>query len=102
MCKHYKLRVLIPTKIGNAKIDGKNLVLQEETGFKFWRISLGNPLSPIFPGDDVILDEELPHMFPVQPNPEPTGDFMICTLYADEMPMMRREIPILPAMQEWV
>jgi hypothetical protein len=97
---HYKLRVLVPTVVASAKLWKDDLLLQEVEGFKYWRVSLGNAnLHPLFPGDDVIHDLEIPHTF--HDVPEPTTDFLVCTLYADEMPAQIRRIPLASATGRW-
>jgi hypothetical protein len=100
LAKHYKLRVLIPTIVGKANLWKEDLIVQEVDGFKFWRISLGNARSyPLFPDDDVIADHEIPLVF--QSVPEPTSDFLLCTLFADEMPPLKRKIPVVAALNDW-
>jgi hypothetical protein len=101
LARHYRIRALIPTIIDRAKLWEDGLIVQEEAGMKFWRVSLGNPLSgPLFPGDDVIVGKEIPATSGGVP--QPSADFIVCALYADEMPAIKRNISVLSAMNNWV
>lgn len=101
LARHYKIRALIPTIIDKAKLWKEDLIVQEDAGLKFWRVALGHSLSsPLFPGDDVIVEKEIPATS--RGIPQPTEDFIVCSLYADEMPAIKRKIPVLPALNNWV
>jgi len=101
LAQHYKIRVLMPTIIDRAKLWKEDLIAQEVDSFKFWRLSLGNALShPLFPGDDIITVREIPATF--QTNvPEPAADYLLCTLFADEMPSLKRKILVPSALNDW-
>jgi hypothetical protein len=100
LARHFKLRVLVPTVIGKAKLWKKDLPVQEVDGYKFYRISLpGFFVGPIFPSYDVIYDHEIPAV--PENVPLPAADFLLCTLYADEMQPLNRKVPVAAALFDW-
>jgi len=99
--QHYKIRALVPTIVGEAKLFKEDLISQEEDGFKFWRVSLPSTVtfSPIFPFDDIITEYEIPWSF--HNVPTPAADYLVCTLFADEMLPLKRKISAAAALNDW-
>lgn len=101
IAQQYCVDVLMPTKIDNGKLYKEDLIIQEKDGLKFWRLSLSGS-RPLFPKSNLICEAEIPFALNPVPNAEPTADYLICTLFADEMPFIERKIPLASALNNWV
>ena len=103
IAKHYKLVVLLPTVVNGAPIFEDGLVLDQKDGFKFWRIGLGNANGqPLFPNSDfdLVFSEYMHHS--IGPSvPHPSAEYLLCTLFADEMPFIERKIMLTDAFRGW-
>jgi hypothetical protein len=93
----YATTVLLPTYI-RGKLFKEGLMECPIDGNNFWRITIvGN--DPIFPESDVYCEYEI--HYAIGRPPEPAGPDVICTLYADEMPCVRRKVPVESALNDW-
>ncbi len=103
LARHYEVKVLIPVIIGRANLYPENPLQQTKDGFQFWRVSLrGRIDQPLFPGSDSIPDFEIKHTPRQWDPPIPsTADYLICNLFADEMPCIERKIPVNEALAGW-
>ena len=94
----YAVIVQLPTFL-KGKLYKEGLLGSSINGKNYWQFTVVGQ-DPAFPGADAYCEFEIPYMLG-QP-PEPTGDSMTCTLYADEMPAIRREILVDSALADWV
>jgi hypothetical protein len=103
IAQHYSVSVWMPTIINGGKLFKDDLIIQENEGLKFWRLSLHSSNNhPLFPKSDVICEEEIPFaVTPYQSVPEPTTDYLICKLFADEMPCVEKKISVAAALNNW-
>lgn len=103
IAQHYSVAVLMPTIINGGKLYKDDLMAQENEGLKFWRLSLYSSNNrPLFPKSDVICEEEIPFAItPYQSVPEPTSDYLICKLFADEMPCVEKKVSVAAALNNW-
>ena len=104
IAQHYSVNLLIPTIIEHGKLFKEDLIVQENEGLKFWRLSLYTSNNrPLFPKSDIICEEEIPFVIgPFSSVPEPTSDYLICKLFADEMPCVEKKISVGAALNNWV
>jgi hypothetical protein len=101
LARDYAVRILLPTIVANNPLYKDGLVAQDVAGIKYWRLQIGNGLSsPLFPKSEMIRDVEIPIVLHSNV-PKPTGDSMFCTLYADEMPGIEREILLTAVLTDW-
>jgi hypothetical protein len=96
--RQYAIVVLLPTVI-KGKLYKEGLFLHMIDGKHFWRFMVVGG-EPVFPEADAYCEYELPYV--IGQAPDPVTEHMICTLYADEMPPVRREIPVESALAAWV
>jgi hypothetical protein len=90
--RRYGLLVFLPTTVNGMRLKHcEDKILQEIDGLSFWRCYLQGT-DPLFPSADVICEEEFSNEFRGY-IPVPTGDQVICTLFADEMKPVKRSIP---------
>ena len=95
----YAVVVLLPIHIG-IMLYKAGLLHKVIDGKHFWRFMvIGN--EPLFPEAEAYCEEEIPFMVG-QVGRDPVADHMTCTLYADEMPCVERQIPVKSALAGWV
>jgi hypothetical protein len=95
----YGIVVLLPTVI-QKKLYKAGLRHQMIEGKHFWRFMVIGR-EPVFPEADAYCEEELPFESNMTQN-DPVANFLICTLYADEMPPVQRKVQIEHALLGWV
>ena len=88
--RQYGMWMFVPTIMNGWKIHKEDLIVQVIEGVHYWRLYLAGE-TPLFPKSDVICETELPHVLN-RDVPQPPGDHIICTLYADDMPPVPRKI----------
>jgi hypothetical protein len=68
-------------------------------GKNYWRFTVVGK-EPVFPdGGDAYCEYEIKYAFGQAA--EPAGEDVTCTLYADEIPPVRRVVPVESALIEW-
>lgn len=100
MPKRYAAVVFIPTAVRQVKIAREGLFHKIIDGKHFWRIMITGT-EPVFPDAEAYCNDELPYLIG-QHTSDPVADHMVCTLYADEMNPISRQIPIEAAFSGWV
>jgi hypothetical protein len=96
--QRYATVVLLPTTI-RGKLYKEHLLRSIIDGKHFWRFMVVGD-EPAFPEADAYCDYELPYA--MGQTQDPVAEHMLCTLYADEMPPVQREIPVESALAGWV
>lgn len=96
--RQHAVVVLLPTVI-NGKLYKEGLFHHVMEGKHFWRFMVVGG-EPVFPEAEAYCEYELP--YDAGQAPDPVADHMVCTLYADEMPPVRREISVESALVAWV
>lgn len=96
--RQYGVAVLLPTVIAQRKLHRDDLMQYSKDGKHYWRFDVTGK-NPVFPGGDVYCDYELQSTMKVVPTP--TGDNITCTLFADEMPPVQRNVAVASALADW-
>jgi len=103
MAKNYKLVVLLPTVVNQQPVFDEGFIWDQKGDFKFWRICLGNINGqPLFPNSDVDLLSSQEFNYGIGYSvPHPTPDYLLGSLFADEMPCIERKIMLVDAIRGW-
>jgi hypothetical protein len=95
----YQTEVLLPQWI-QGYLAKKDLMVCTRGIWKLWRFVVPG-VETSFPNSDAYSEYEIPYHVTHQPAPPDPPDQMICTLYADSMPPLIRQIPVEAALRGW-
>jgi hypothetical protein len=96
----YGTVVLLP-QIIKGKLYREGLMHQPLGGHSYWRF-LVEGKEPAYPQSDAYSDFEIPYTITHEGQLPPGPENLFCTLYADEMPSLKREISVAAALAAWV
>ena len=91
--ERYGASVLMPSIFEGTKIIHEDAHLLVKDGRNYWRVFVEGRI-PVFPTLDTVTETKFKCLLRDQGNvPEPPGNKVFCTLYADDMPPVPHEIP---------
>jgi predicted HTH transcriptional regulator len=97
--QNYATIIFIP-RIIKALLRGDKLLGQQIGGANYYRLTVVGE-KPVFPESDEYSEVTLDYNIGTPPA-EPVSDKMFCTIYADEMPAIKREVSVSAALANWV
>ena len=101
LAHHYEVKVLMPINSEDVCLSTERQLVHEANGLPFLILTLINRSDrPLFPKSDTFCELVIGHVF--NPLPTPPAEHMLCSLFADEMPVIERKISVREALAGWV